>query len=101
MKYPHSEPLQEVALALIKDWRRIHSKCMPLLVENFDQILAQINDERDNARLRDVLMNDGTLMLIGGATTFFKEARAYDQPLYNFFKIYDLYDLNFAQIQEL
>ena len=70
-------------------------------MENFDQLLAQINDEHDNARLRDVLMNDGTMMLIGGATTFFKEARAYDQPLYNFFKIYNLADLKFEQMQEL
>ena len=89
-KYPQSEQLQEAALATMKDWRRTHNKRLLLLVENLDQILAQINDEHDNARLRDVLMNDGTMMLIGGATTFFKEARAYDQPLYNFFKIYDL-----------
>ena len=100
-KYPQNEDLQEAALAVLKDWRRAHGKRLVLLVENFDQILEQINDERDNARLRDVLMNDGTIMLIGGATTFFKEARAYDQPLYNFFKLYDLTDLRFEQIQDL
>jgi tetratricopeptide (TPR) repeat protein len=100
-QYPQSEQLQAAALATIKDWRRKHHKRLLLLVEDFDQLLAQINDEHDNARLRDVLMNDGTMMLIGGATTFFKEARAYDQPLYNFFKIYNLTDLKFEQIQEL
>lgn len=100
-RYPNSDDLQEAALAAIKDWRRKHGKRLVLLTENLDQILKQINDERDNARLRDVLMNDGTVMLVGGATTFFKEARAYDQPLYNFFKIYDLADLKFEQIQEL
>ena len=52
--------------------------------------MQQIGDERDNARLRHVLMNDGTLMLLGAATTFFREARAYDQPLYNFFRIFNL-----------
>ena len=100
-RYPNSDDLQEAALAAIKDWRRKHGKRLVLLTENLDQILKQINDERDNARLRDVLINDGTVMLVGGATTFFKEARAYDQPLYNFFKIYDLADLKFEQIQEL
>jgi DNA-binding transcriptional ArsR family regulator len=100
-KYPQSDTLQEAALATIKDWRRKHHKRLLLLVENFDQLLAQINDEHDNARLRDVLMNDGTMMLIGSATTFFKEARAYDQPLYNFFKIYNLADLKFEHMQEL
>ena len=100
-QYSQGDKLQEAALATIKDWRRKHRKRLLLLVENFDQLLAQINDEHDNARLRDVLMNDGTMMLLGGATTFFKEARAYDQPLYNFFKIYNLTDLKFDQIQEL
>ncbi len=100
-KYPNSDDLQEAAYATLKDWHKKHRKRLVLLVENFDQILEQINDERDNARLRDVLMNDGAVMLIGGATTFFKEARAYDQPLYNFFKIYNLADLKFEQMQEL
>lgn len=100
-KYPNNDDLQEAALAAIKDWRRKHKKRLLLLVENFDMILAQINDEQDNARLRDVLMNDGTMMLMGGATTFFKEARAYDQPLYNFFQIENLSDLRFEQMQEL
>jgi DNA-binding transcriptional ArsR family regulator len=100
-KYVNNDELQEAAYAAIKDWRRKHGKRLLLLVENFDQILEQINDERDNARLRDALMNDGTLMLLGGATTFFKEARAYDQPLYNFFKIYNLTDLKSAQIYDL
>jgi tetratricopeptide (TPR) repeat protein len=100
-KYRDNEDLQEAALALIKDWRREHGKRLLLLVDNFDMILEQINDERDNARLRDVLMNDGTMMLIGGAPTFFQEARAYDQPLYNFFKIHNLENLRFEQMQEL
>jgi tetratricopeptide (TPR) repeat protein len=71
------------------------------MVENIDGILEQIGDERANAALRDTLMNDGTLMLIGGATTFFEEARAYNQPLYNFFKIYNLASLSFDQMQDL
>ncbi len=100
-KYPNNDDLQEAALAALKDWRRKHKKRIVLLVENFDMILEQINDEQDNARLRDVLMNDGTMMLIGGATTFFKEARAYDQPLYNFFQIENLADLKFEQMQQL
>jgi tetratricopeptide (TPR) repeat protein/DNA-binding transcriptional ArsR family regulator len=100
-KYPSNDDLQEAALAALKDWRRRDGRRLLLLVENFDEMLGQINDERDNARLRDVLMNDGTMMLLGGATTFFKEACAYDQPLYNFFKIYNLADLRFAEMQDL
>src|SRR5206468_306266 len=82
--------LQEAALALIKDWSQKHKKRLLLLIDNFDVILDQIHDERENARLRNVLMNDGTMMIIGTATTFFREARGYDQPLYNFFQIFNL-----------
>ena len=93
--------LEEHALARVKNWRTQNDKRLMLLIDNFDMILDQIGDERDNARLRDVLMNDGTLMLVGGGTTFFKEARAYEQPLYNLFKIYNLNNLDSNQIRDL
>jgi len=99
--YSGSGDLHEAAFALLKDWAREHGKRLLLLVDNLDLILEQINDERDNARLRDVLMNDGTVMLIGAASTFFREARAYEQPLYNFFKIYDLAPLTRSEIRDL
>ncbi len=88
--YPASDDLEEAVLALIKDWCRREGKRLVLLVDNLDIILEQINSERQNARLRSVLMNDGCMMILGGATAFFQEARAYDQPLYNFFRIYHL-----------
>ena len=100
-EYPNNDDLQEAALAMIKDWRRKHKKRLVLLVDNLDMILEQINDERDNARLRELLMNDGTMMMIGCAVSHFREVREYDQPLYNFFKIYDLANLKFEQMQEL
>jgi tetratricopeptide (TPR) repeat protein len=100
-EFPNNDDLQEAALALIKDWRRKNKKRLVLLVDNFDMILEQINDERDGARLREVLMNDGAIMMIGCAVSFFAEARSYDKPLYNFFKTYDLVKLKFEQIQEL
>ena len=100
-EFRKDEELQEAAFALLKDWCRQHGKRLALLVDNFDMILSQINDEQENARLRNILMNDGTIMLIGGATTFFREARAYDQPLYNFFKIIHLDNLNFEEMQDL
>jgi tetratricopeptide (TPR) repeat protein len=100
-EYRDSERLQQAALALIKDWSKKHGKRLVVMVENIDGIFEQIGDERANAALRDTLMNDGTVMLIGGATTYFEEARAHGQPLYNFFKIYNLGRLSFDQMQEL
>lgn len=96
-----SVDLAGAALATLKDWSRQHEKRLLLLVDNFDMVLRQINNTRENARLRDALMNDGTFMLVGGAVSFFYEARAYEQPLYNFFKTWDLDGLEGGQIDQL
>ena len=64
-------------------------------------ILQQIGSLTEQARLRDLLMNDGTVMLVGCAPSYFSEITDYEQPLYNFFKIYNLSDLKFADIEEL
>ena len=100
-EYRGSQGLQQAALALIKDWSKRHGRRLVVMVENVDGILEQIGDERANAALRNTLMNDGAVMLIAGATTYFEEARAHGQPLYNFFKIYNLGRLNFEEMQEL
>lgn len=100
-EFTGSGDLQEAALALLRGWCRSHRRRLLLLVDNLDLILDQIHDERENARLRTVLMNEGDFMLVGGATTFFHAARAYEQPLYNFFKIYNLENLSYPQVQDL
>jgi tetratricopeptide (TPR) repeat protein len=100
-EYRPSVDLAGAALATLKDWSHQNGKRLLLLVDNLDMVLSQINNTRENARLRDALMNDGTVMLVGGATSFFHEARAYDQPLYNFFKIWHLDALDGGQINQL
>ena len=100
-EYRPSVDLAGAALATLKDWSRQHGKRLLLLVDNFDMVLNQIGNKTENARLRDALMNDGTFMLVGGATSFFYEARAYEQPLYNFFKTWNLDALDGGQIDQL
>src|ERR1017187_4147382 len=96
-----AESLADAGLAVLRDWSRQHGKRLLLLVDNLDMVLDQINNTTENARLRDALMNDGTFMLVGGATSFFHEARAYDQPLYNFFRTWNLDALDSGQINQL
>ena len=96
-----SGELESAMVALLKDWARKHRTRVLLLVENFDEILSQIHSEEESSRLRNVLMNDGTVMLIAAATSFFEETRGYDKPLYNFFKVYNLDGLSQEQTEEL
>ena len=100
-KFTNREDLREAAWALVKDWSKKRKKRIVLLVDNFDMILAQIGNQTEQARLRDILMNDGTVMLIGCAPSYFYEIQNYEQPLYNFFKIHNLNDLKFPDIEEL
>jgi tetratricopeptide (TPR) repeat protein len=100
-KYRNSEDLREAAWALIKDWSKQNKKQIVLLVDNFDMILDQIGSDNEQARLRDILMNDGTVMLIGCSPSYFHQIQDYGQPLYNFFKVFNLNDLKFPDIEEL
>lgn len=100
-KFRNSEDLREAAWTLIKDWSLRKKKRLALLVDNFDMILSQIGDQSEKARLRDILMNDGTVMLVGTAPSYFDEITDYDQPLYNFFRVYNLNELNYLDIEEL
>ena len=100
-KYGRKQDLEEAALAQLRRWSRENGKRLLLLVDNFDQIIEQIRDERDEAALRNVLMNDGTFMLIGAAPAHFREISHYESPLYNFFQVFHLEELEFEQILEL
>jgi hypothetical protein len=100
-EFTAAESLADAGLAVLRDWSRQHGKRLLLLVDSLDMVLDQINSTTENARLRDALMNDGTFMLVGGATSFFHEARAYDQPLYNFFRTWNLDSLDGEQIDQL
>ena len=95
------DELHDEALALLKDWCAEHDRRVVLMVENFGQLLEQLGDEQEQARLRNVLMNEGFIMLIATVTATFHEARGYDQPLYNFFKWYDLDYLDHEQMRDL
>ncbi len=99
-RYPDGDTLQEAALTLLREWCRTHGRRLLLLVDNFHQILAAL-DEQQAAALRNVLMNEGFLMILGAAPSFFKEASNYDEPLYNFFKVESLERLTFDDMRAL
>ena len=99
-RYRDSETLSEATLALLRDWCRRHGRRLVLLVDNFNQIL-RLMDEQQAAALRRVLMNEGWVMILGAAPSFFHEASGYDEPLYNFFQIEHLERLDFQGMRAL
>ena len=101
LEHPNNDELQNVALAAIKEWGLQNNKRLLLLVENFDQVLKQIEGNHDSSRLRDVLMHEKSMFLLGGATSLSHKKRANNHALDDLFKFYSLDELKFEQTQNL
>ncbi len=98
----NDEHAAEIAIRALKDFCKRSRKKILLLVDNLDLILGeQITDDAQIGRLRDVLMNDSFLVIVGAAPTHFKEVSGYERPFYNFFRLMELEDLSAEQMAEL
>jgi len=96
------EQAADIAIGALKGFCQRAGRKILLLVDNLDLILGdQLTDDAQIGRLRDVLMNDSFLVLVGAAPTHFKEVSGYDRPFYNFFKPIDLEDLSAEQTAHL
>jgi tetratricopeptide (TPR) repeat protein len=71
-----------------------------LLVDNLNDLFASIRDPEPLHRLRAQLMEDSSVMLIGGATRYFAQITDIDQPFYDFFKVYDLAPLSLTEMKQ-
>ena len=71
-------------------------------MDNLDLILGdQLPDEAGMGRLRDILMNESLLVLVGAVPTYFGEVSGYGRPLYNFFRTIHLEDLSTDEMVEM
>ena len=75
------------ALAALLDFHEESGKRLLLFIENLDQVLAQIGDERQVHALRAALTQHPELLLIGSANTVFKAIRSHSDPFYEFFRL--------------
>ncbi len=92
----------EKAISFLKTFSHKNGYKLLLFIDNFDLIFSdQIRQQSAVKRLRDVLMNDNFMLIIGAAPTYFEEVMDYNQPLYNFFKIYSLEEFDFTLMEEL
>ena len=92
----------ERGITAAKVWSERSGRKLLLLVDNLHLILGeQLDDAAQLGRLRDVLMNERFLVLVGAAPTYFDEVTGHDRPFYNFFRPIDLEDLSPEQMGEL
>ncbi|MFX1537174.1 MAG: tetratricopeptide repeat protein [Promethearchaeota archaeon] len=64
-----------------------HDKRLVIFVDNINLIFEQIGDSKLLEHLRSILMTENYLVLVGGAISYFKKIKNYEEPFYNFFEI--------------
>ena len=89
------------ALAALLDFHQESGKRLLLFIENLDQVLAQIGDERQIHALRATLTQHPELMLLGSANTVFNAIRSHSYPFYEFFRLVFLRGLDAGETRLL
>ncbi len=96
------ELISDSILPRLKHWHKQTGKVLIIMLENLDAIFTeQIKSKKDLHRIRRLLMDNSHILLIGTAPTFFPALNDIKHPLYDFFDIQVLAELDQPQILAL
>ena len=102
LKAEHSENrLRERALAQLMDFADEQGKRILLIVENLNMLLGEQLGGHDDWDLRHTLQNEPRLMLLGTATTHFKEIESIDKAWFELFSFHELKPLDQKECRTL
>lgn len=76
-----------------------HKRKVVLLLDNFDRIVGNFND--DGNLLRETLLNHNDIQIIAGSTRMDEHFWQYDKPFYEFFRRHRLESLSIEEIIQL
>jgi tetratricopeptide (TPR) repeat protein len=93
--------LRGKAISQLMDFADEQGKRLVLIVENLHQLIGGQIDGDDAWSLRETLMNEPRLMLLGTATSRFDRIDDYGQALYEMFRIIPLQPLDQPEAQAL
>jgi len=60
-----------------------------LLIDNIDELIGKLN-EKEQRRLREILLESSSFRIVGGSTKMLEQHYDYGKPFYEFFKIIKL-----------
>jgi len=69
------------------------NKKLLLLIDNIDELLGKLK-EKEQRRLREILLTSSIFKIVGGSTKMLEQQFDYGKPFYEFFKIIKLVGLN-------
>ena len=96
------EQIIDYILPRLKHWHKQTNKTLIIMLENLDILFTQqIKNAKDIHRIRSLLMDNSHILLIGTAPTFFPALNDVKHPLYDFFDIQVIEELNEEQTLSL
>ncbi len=88
----------DTVLPRLKHWHQHSNKVLLVLMENLNVLFTeQIKSKQDIHRIRSLLMDNSFIVLIGTAPTFFPALNDVKHPLYDFFDIQIIEELDQQQ----
>jgi len=74
-------------------------KKLILLIDNVDELIGKLN-EKEQRRLREILISSTTFRIVGGSTKMLEHHHDYSKAFYEYFKIIKLKSLNAKESKE-
>ncbi len=98
----NDEEIIDYIVPRLKLWHKQTGKVLVIMLENMDVLFTQqIKNKKDIHRIRSLLMDNSHILLIGSAPTFFPALNDVKHPLYDFFDIQVIEELNQQQTLSL
>lgn len=79
--------------SLLENTVKRRGKKLLLLIDNIDELIGKLS-EKEQRRLREILISSNSVRIIGGSTKMLEHHHDYGKPFYQFFKIVKLQGLN-------
>ncbi len=96
------DEILESVVAYLKDYVVASGKRLLILLENTDDVFTRYLPKKNEIRkFRNILQHDNFLLLLGTSPTFFEGISKSKAPLYEFFRLWRLQQLNYDQSVEL
>ncbi len=93
--------LEEAAFFRLKEYSIRKDRRLLLLIDNFDLVLSRLGPERESHRLRDLLVNEEWLTLVGASPDPIQATADYENPFYELFQVVSLEPLTREETLEL
>lgn len=101
-KESDARKVEERALDRLRSWKREHSRPVLVILENLGMLLERkLSNRRDQSRLREILMQNPSFMLLATSTSYSEATVEHGAPFYDFFQNLTLSDLSRHDVIEL